>query len=245
MLNLIFNSSTGLGLNILRYHIPASINHTLSPNISVLPERAMSGFRPYPDQPYNWSADPYQRDILLRARERGADIIEATSESPPWWMTESGDVAGNIDGSPNLAPKNYGKYAEYLADVIKYFAETWNVTFSAVSPLNEPLDTWWRKGNIQEGCGFPEEGIVPFFRAMRKALDERGLGDVVLAGLDEWVVRSFNFFTKVVVTARDMELFQRINVHSYRSPTFLSLQNSSRFIRWISLREVRMGLRSC
>ena len=238
-MNLIFNSSTGLGLNIQRYLIPASINHTLSPNISALPERAMPGFKPHPDKPYNWSADPHQREILLRAREKGADVIEAISEAPPWWMTESGDVAGNIDGTPNLAPKNYGKYAKYLADVIKYFSKAWNVSFSAVSPLNEPLDSWWRKGNIQEGCGFPVEGIVPFFRAMRRALDERGLEDVLLAGFDEWVVKSYNFFARVAVTAQDRELFQRINVHSYRSPTFLALGNSSRFIRWISLREVR------
>ena len=38
----------------------------------------------------NWEADAAQRWMLLAARDRGATLFEAFSNSPPYWMTVSG-----------------------------------------------------------------------------------------------------------------------------------------------------------
>ena len=48
-----------------------------------------------PDGTWDWSQDENQRWVMLQARERGACIFEAFSNSPPFWMTYSGRGSGN------------------------------------------------------------------------------------------------------------------------------------------------------
>jgi hypothetical protein len=49
-----------------------------------------------PDGTWNWDADANQRWMLLAARDRGAHIFEAFSNSPPYWMTVSGRASGAL-----------------------------------------------------------------------------------------------------------------------------------------------------
>ena len=48
-----------------------------------------------PDQKWDWEQDAGQRWVLLQARRRGACLFEAFSNSPPYWMTNSGRASGN------------------------------------------------------------------------------------------------------------------------------------------------------
>lgn len=89
LMNLVFNRKNGLGLNMVRYNIPAGHKPHLSPNVSENPLQAQ-GFRPDPLKPYNWSEDAAQIRVLKDSKAYGATVFEAISYSPPWWMTKSG-----------------------------------------------------------------------------------------------------------------------------------------------------------
>ena len=186
ILKLVFSRKKGLGLNIVRYLIPAGANFDYSPQLLALPERAVPGFLPSPDGPYNWSADPHQRAVLFAAKRYGANIFDAISFSPPWWMTISKDVGGIQGGTANIADENFGQFAGYLSSVVEHYAREWNFTFDTISPLNEPLDRWWGFHTIQEGCGFTRTSILPFFHMLRDELDRRGLEKIGISGIDDW-----------------------------------------------------------
>ena len=47
-----------------------------------------------PDGKWDWTVDANQRWVLLEARKRGACIFEAFSNSPPFWMTNTGRASG-------------------------------------------------------------------------------------------------------------------------------------------------------
>ncbi|GJP86151.1 hypothetical protein CLOP_g16213 [Closterium sp. NIES-67] len=90
----------------------------------------MPGFKATEQAGYNWSADDRQRKVLFAARARGADTFEAFANSPPWWMTVSGDVAGASKyGEGNLKVQYEEAYAEFLTDVVEKFAKdtSWGV----------------------------------------------------------------------------------------------------------------------
>ena len=48
-----------------------------------------------PDGTWDWGQDANQRWVMLQARDRGACHFEAFSNSPPYWMTNSGRASGN------------------------------------------------------------------------------------------------------------------------------------------------------
>ena len=195
--DLLFDNTTGLGLNIVRYLIPGGKNDSLSPQLQWNPERSVPGFWMGPDEPYDWSADDRQRNALFEAIRRGVDTAEAVTFSPPWWMTVSGDVAGNENGRPNLRTDMYSTYAGYLAEVISHYKTEWNVTFKTFAPFNEPTHNWWKKGNGQEGNTFRGNQTLQFLREVRAALDDKGMNEVQLSVLDDWPLSTSEFLQQV------------------------------------------------
>ena len=175
--------------------------------------RGMPALKPSPDMPYTWSADWRQVKVLLGAKKRGANVFEAFSTSPPWWMTESKDVAGSENGGPNLLPYMTNPFANYLADVLDHFREeaTIGVEFDYVEPFNEPLGAWKKDGN-QEGCNFNTEGLNDVIHAMTNVLSSRGLS-TKLAGVDQWVRG-----TVAVIPSLPMPALSKLNVHDYINP---------------------------
>ncbi|GMA60198.1 hypothetical protein GCM10025859_06380 [Alicyclobacillus fastidiosus] len=88
--DLLFSQQKGLGLNVLRYNIGGGEN----PNLHFLQPRAkIPGYEPTEGN-YNWTADASQRWMLQAAKKRGANVFEAFSNSPPYWMTKSDSVTG-------------------------------------------------------------------------------------------------------------------------------------------------------
>ncbi|CAI5476691.1 unnamed protein product [Closterium sp. Yama58-4] len=219
LLDLVFHPTKGLGMNIVRYNIGGGHNDTLSPQFSKDVEtswKAMPGYWPAESGPYDWNADQRQRNVLFGARERGANIFEAFSNSPPWWMTVSGDVAGASEkNQPNLKPQYEGKFVDYLTTVVEKFAKdpAWNLTFDTLEPFNEPLENFWTARNGQEGCNFEVPGITRVLWATLDALKKKGLQTKV-AAFDSWTEDSVSAINSI---ARINEV-KRINVHGYMDP---------------------------
>ena len=148
--DLIFDPNRGLGLNIARYNIGGGEN----PQYHYEGLRAnMPGYETQPGD-WNWNADANQRWFLQAAKTRGADIFEAFSNSPPYWMTNSGSTTGAVGCGDNLNPDHLQDFTDYLVIVTKHFQTDWGIQFSTLEPLNEPMGTYWCFGGYQEGAHF-------------------------------------------------------------------------------------------
>ncbi|GJP59185.1 hypothetical protein CLOP_g9373 [Closterium sp. NIES-67] len=69
-MDLLFDKAKGIGLNLARYHIGGTFNASNSPQFltAAWETRALPGFRPQPNGPYDWTADRRQRRTMLAAR---------------------------------------------------------------------------------------------------------------------------------------------------------------------------------
>lgn len=209
-----FDPVKGLGLNVIRYNIGGGENPKhLLPNKQFMGFReSIDGYEPSPGK-WDWNADAYQRWVLKRAMQMGANHVEAFSNSPPYWMTRSGSVTGDPEGKDNLDPKYNAAFADYLAEVVKHFRDNWGVTFESLEPLNEPSGSWWKMGNHQEGCHVdrPHQNIV--IKATGAALARQRV-HIPVSASDESVIddaaRTFPYYD-----ATALGYLTRINTHSY------------------------------
>lgn len=209
-----FDPVKGLGLNVVRYNIGGGENpQHLAPNKQFLEYRcAVPGYQTAPGQ-WDWNADANQRWVLSAALARGANRLEAFSNSPPYWMTHSGSVTGNAGGTDNLKPEDDERFANYLTDVVKHFHDAWGIDFASLEPLNEPSGTWWKLGNHQEGCFVDRPHQNAVVKATGSALARSGLATRVSASDENTISganQTFGYYDNI---ARD--LLSRINTHSY------------------------------
>ncbi|MFJ6048923.1 glycoside hydrolase [Streptomyces sp. NPDC092307] len=187
--------SEGLGFTIARYNIGGGDSPETAPYMR--PGAAIPGYwhRPGPEAPDWWDPenpdhwDPYadadQRWWLRAAKARGADTFEAFSNSPPYFMTDSGRVSGAVDPMrDNLRPDQYERFAAYLAGAVQRVQDSTNVTFDSVSPVNEPGTAYWRAGGRQEGSHWTADSQARMITALRTELDRDGLSTPI-AAMDE------------------------------------------------------------
>ncbi|WP_440111585.1 RICIN domain-containing protein [Paenibacillus sp. QZ-Y1] len=216
-----FNTNTGLGLNILRYNIGGGDN----PTSNILEYRkAVPGYQPSPGV-YDWTADANQRYMLQAAKAQGVNVIEAFANSAPYWMTISGGVSGAANGGNNLKPDYVDDFADYLTEVVKHFRDNWGITFDSVTPLNEPISTWWKQGNDQEGMHFDRADQNTILSQVQASLNAKGLSTKLSApeeySLDDTNV-SFNSYSSAVKSA-----ISQINTHTYGGSNRTSLRNTA------------------
>ena len=216
----------GLGLNILRYNIgggddPAHDHITRTDSM-------MPGFWKNPkyqadtgeyDWEYDWSQDFNQRSVLEKCLEVYGDgmIVEAFSNSPPYFMTESGCSSGAFDPyRNNLKVDAYDAFARYLADVAEYFASERGIRFQSITPLNEPDTPYWQAMSPkQEGCHFNSgESQSRILVALSNQLKQKGLDDILISGTDETSIdtqlRSLNRLSPEAKAA-----ISRVDTHTY------------------------------
>ena len=170
-LELLYSPTTGLGLTVARYNIGGGENpqHT-----HMTPQAQMEGYLEAPPSGtsaatwaanaanYDWTKDSSQRTMLSNAmgiitQSGGTPIVEAFSNSPPYWMTNSDCASGAVDGGDNLSPTNFTAFASYLTTVVEHFHSAWATDFRTLEPFNEPDGSWWKGGpttGSQEGCAF-------------------------------------------------------------------------------------------
>ena len=90
----LFYGEDGLHLNIARFNIGGGDDHHITRTDSNMP-----GYTVYQNGQvtYDWNADANQQNVLRRCIEAAGDdmIVEMFSNSPPYYMTNSGCSTGN------------------------------------------------------------------------------------------------------------------------------------------------------
>lgn len=217
-----------LALNIIRYNIGGGDDPTHQHITRT--DSAMPGFlvkQADGSLAYDWNADERQRKVLRAAvcacgtavgQKAGTGaIVEAFSNSPPWFMCKSGCSSGaEKPEEDNLRADQYEAFADYLATVAEHFKTDWGIRFQSIDPMNEPASAYWgAMSEKQEGCHFdPGESQSRMLLAMRNALDRHGLCDVILCGTDETSIDvQIDSFEKLSPEARDA--IARIDTHTY------------------------------
>ncbi|MGM9550942.1 MAG: glycoside hydrolase [Clostridia bacterium] len=217
----------GLGLNIARYNIGGGDdpehNHQRE-----FDGRNMPGIT---DKDGNWNLenDKGQLKALQLCVKYGADILEAFSNSPPYYMTESGCSSGNHNSSENNLPDDkFDDFAEYLAEAVQRIQNTYNIKFDTLEPFNESDTNYWGYEGWQEGCHFDVEDHSRLIMEVRKALDKRGLTNVGVAAADETNVWRMGENIANVYTKEAIDTLSRINTHSYSVGSYDHLKNAAK-----------------
>ena len=215
VVDLLVDTSTGLGYNIFRYNIGGGDQpgHNHMRQYGDVP-----GYKATEAGAYDWTADLYQRNIVTSIVAKGRPVIwEAFSNSPPWWMTISGCAAGNTSGADNLKPTYFNAFADYLTEVVKHFRDSWGVSFRTLEPFNEPSAGWWTINNNQEGCGFKNEQNS-MVKILGRSLQTKGLSATTIAAADEnSIADAVTGIGKYDDTA--LSFVSQMNVHSYNGKT--------------------------
>lgn len=221
-----YDKEEGLGLNIVRYNIGGGDDPThahITRTDSEVPGYAIN---PTYDETsgtytweYDWTQDANQRNVLQKVMENyGEDIIvEGFSNSPPYFMTNSGCSSGAENASDdNLREDAYDAFATYLVDVAEHFDSEWGVRFQSMTGMNEPYTSYWHAySDKQEGCHFEYgESQSKMIVALRNALNERGMGDVQVSGTDETSIDT-QLITYNNLSPQAKESITRIDTHSY------------------------------
>jgi hypothetical protein len=101
-----------------------------------------------PEDPasYNPDADQNQRWWVERlAADQQITHWEAFSNSPPWFMTRSGYVSGQVNTSKgeNLLPQAEAKFAAYMKHAVELLEDGSGITVDTIDPFNEPNSGYW------------------------------------------------------------------------------------------------------
>lgn len=216
----------GLGLTCVRYNVGACTFNDINgdfmvESVNINPTRQMEGFwlnwfdtNPYSDS-WDWSVDAHQRNMLLKAKERGVENFELFSVSPLWWMCLNSNPSGAFNGGDNLQFWNYDYHALYLATVAEYFDDNFDIQFDYIAPFNEPIAPWWTGDTSQEGCHHDRDTQVAVIDYLNDEIFTRNLNDVAISASDE------SFFSHAVDTwnlfaSSTKAKIGKLNVHGYQ-----------------------------
>ncbi len=215
----VFYGEDGLRLNIARFNIGGGDDP--SHKHITRTDSNMPGYTMYNNGTvtYDWNADYNQRNVLLKAIDAAGDdmIVEMFSNSPPYYMTQSGCSSGNADANKNnLKDDYYDDFAAYLAEVCAHYENAWGVDIQSIDAMNEPYTNYWSANSPkQEGCHFDQGASqTNIILELQKAMEAKGLGDVLLCGTDETSIdtqiSSYNALSNEAKAALD-----RIDTHTY------------------------------
>lgn len=222
-----YDQAPGLGLNIVRYNAGASSwntidNRRMVESKTIFRYRQMEGFwldgkNPDPESDsWSWSVDEKQRAMLAKAKQRGVDHFELFSNSPMWWMTKNDNPSGAPKASEdNLAPEHERDFAIYLATIARRAADKWGVSFTTVSPFNEPRSDWWEANCKQEGCHLSAPAQARILKLLREELDHRNLQSLPISASEE------TYYDHAIETWQSFDpptraLVGQVNVHGYQ-----------------------------
>ncbi len=219
-----FFSEDGLGLDIGRYNIGGGDNprHThITRSDSEVPgmwvDYTLSeDGHDVEITSYDVTNDARQLNVAKQALAANPDLhIEGFSNSPPYFMTKSGCIGGGEKAGNNLREDMYDDFAEYIAASVKLLVDE-GIPVQSYSPANEPATAYWSAMNEkQEGCHYdPGERQSEIIVETRRALDEVGLNDVIVAGLDETSIDDALRYTPML-TADAKQALGRLDTHSY------------------------------
>lgn len=171
----------GIELSAYRYNIGGG-------GIGVTdPTRSVPSFLVKPGV-YDWSADPGGLSFLRLAHAKGVPVLEGfVNSAPPVWTTDHLSCGGA------LVPGDEGFFARYLATVTQHLSSAYGIVLSAVSPMNEPDNSFSSCG--QEGMAVPVGQRATVVRELGRALARRAPFAHVIA--DESSLAAFQFVPEV------------------------------------------------
>jgi len=106
---------------------------------------------------YNFDADETQRWWVNALKDK-ITKWEAFSNSPPYFMTESGFVSGGFNSSTDQLKKtSVADYATYLKTVAQSVEEQEGIRFDTIDPFNEPNTNYWGT-NLDATTKWPKQG---------------------------------------------------------------------------------------
>ena len=186
-----------------------------------------------PDDPssYNPEADKTQRWWVERlAADQQISHWEAFSNSPPWFMTKSGYVSGQVSTSKgeNLLPQAEQKFAAYMKNAVELLEKGSGIKVDTIDPFNEPNSGYWSTA-IDSTTGKPptsftqkQEGALIYPAAQDRVtkmlaaeLGKDGTTtDAVISAMDETDPTKFmNNWNAYSQQAKDA--VGQLNVHTY------------------------------
>lgn len=179
---------------------------------------------PADDASYDLDADPGQRWWVERlARDARVTHWEAFSNSPPWFLTESGYATGGLSPTTDqLRTDSVDDFAAYLVRVVEHLEQAHGIEFATVDPMNEPNTDYWATRFRDDGTLEPgrQEGAhlsPPLQAALVESLAARlrdSTSDAVVSGPDETNPRLFvQDWEGWTPAARDA--VGQLNVHTY------------------------------
>ncbi len=170
------NNPKGIGLSIWRFNLGAGSSRR--ENVNEIWRRADT-FLTEDFKHYDWSRLPGQRWFLKAAKQRGVGQFVLFVNSPPIHMTKNGkSICDNNTGSTNLSYSKFDAFACYLVDVLKHFQDEEGLSFTYVSPVNEPEWDWIKP--IQEGCRYSEPDILLLVNILSRKIHQHGLATRIL-----------------------------------------------------------------
>ncbi|MFF3488801.1 glycoside hydrolase [Streptomyces sp. NPDC002701] len=176
------------------------------------------------DDPADWNkdADATQRWWVERIKD-DIDHWETFSNSPPWFMTESGYVSGGFAATDDqLKAESVDDFAAYLAGATKRLEKAEGIEVDTIDPFNEPNTDYWSTrlgadgepvGGRQEGAHIGPELQQKVLKALAPALREAKTGADISA-MDETnpslFAQNWNTYPQEV-----RDLVGQMNVHTY------------------------------
>ncbi len=172
---------SGIELSSYRYNIGGGGVGVTNPTRSVPTFLVRPGV-------YDWSADPGGMTFLGLAHAHGVPVLEGfVNSAPPVWTTDHMSCGGG------LTPGDERSFAVYLATVTEHLAAADGIELSAVSPMNEPDNSFSSCG--QEGMAVPVGQRAAVVGELGRALAHRAPFAHVIA--DESSLATFQFLPEV------------------------------------------------
>ncbi|MFD0775991.1 glycoside hydrolase, partial [Streptomonospora algeriensis] len=184
---------------------------------------------------WNPDADATQRWWVERIAD-DVDHWEVFSNSPPWFMTESGYVSGGFDaGADQLKAGSVDDFAAYLVGVTERLERAHGIEVDTVEPFNEPNTDYWSTtlgpggdpvGGRQEGAHMGPELQQDVVRALAAELSGAGTG-AKIAAMDETdpetFARNWRSYPEDV-----REKIAQLNVHTYGTGGRTAVRDSAK-----------------
>ncbi|MET0726538.1 MAG: glycoside hydrolase, partial [Leifsonia sp.] len=152
---------------------------------------------------------------------------EAFSNSPPYFLTQSGYASGGIgNGSTEqLAPASMAKFATYLTTVVEHIESEYGIDFDTLDPFNEPNTNYWSttlgsngwptSASRQEGAHIGPAAQDQMIKVLAAKLAAAGTStDVKISAMDETnpsiFATNWNGWSQ-----QSKDLVSQLNVHTY------------------------------
>ncbi|WP_442574602.1 glycoside hydrolase [Microbacterium sp. F51-2R] len=174
---------------------------------------------------YNWNADATQRWWIEALKDK-VTHWEAFSNSPPYFLTQSGFVSGGTNATAEqLASADMDDFSSYLVNVVEHLEDEYGIQFDTLDPFNEPNTNYWStrlgtngwptSASRQEGAHIGPAAQNEMIGKLAARLAQPGTTtDVKISAMDETNPTIFAQNWRAWSTASKSKVDQ-LNVHTY------------------------------